>query len=161
MKKSSVTLQRSLVRPRFCLPSIHCRRLIWSSLRLDRTHDQYMAAILRGCWIVSYDWLRQSLQEGRWAHEAAYEIVIDQRGHRQAPGLPSRAHTAGLSLSDSPRFLIAIVGGAVARWVHADGRRQKRKRRRLTLSCSSISRGHAGDGREAIELFRQRLDHLR
>ena len=54
-----------------------------------------MQGILRGCWIVSVEWVFASLEEGRWADEEAFErtdfsaAVRECRLGRQAfgPGL--------------------------------------------------------------------------
>ena len=34
-----------------------------------------LKGLLRGCWILSRDWLVQSLQEGTWTDEAPFEIL--------------------------------------------------------------------------------------
>ena len=34
-----------------------------------------LKAMLRGCWILSKDWLLQSLEESHWQEEADYELV--------------------------------------------------------------------------------------
>ena len=34
-----------------------------------------LKAMLRGCWILSKDWLLQSLEEGHWQEETDYELV--------------------------------------------------------------------------------------
>jgi len=54
--------------------------------RANRTL-KYLAAVLKGCWIVSYKWVLESQREQTWLPEAPYEV----RGDGVALGAPEKA----------------------------------------------------------------------
>ena len=90
--------------------------------------------ILRGCWIVSVEWVFASLEEGRWADEEAFErtdfsaAVRECRLGRQAfgPGLYRSRLLEGAGAiyvdrrgckapADQVRRLCELAGGATVR----------------------------------------------
>ena len=63
---------------------------------------RYMASMLRGCWIVGYDWVEASLAKGAWAPEAPYELKGD-RLWTTASDAPTRARLFANARKESIR----------------------------------------------------------
>lgn len=53
---------------------------------------KYFYAVLKGIWIVSYDWLKDSGETGSWLEEEPYEIQGDVKTNYA--GTPKKSRTS-------------------------------------------------------------------
>ena len=63
---------------------------------------RYMASLLRGCWIVSFDWVKSSTEKAVWAPEAPFELKGDRIWVATADA-PARAREFALSRKEALR----------------------------------------------------------
>eukprot|EP01117_Protostelium_nocturnum_P014420 TRINITY_DN5484_c0_g1_i1.p1 TRINITY_DN5484_c0_g1~~TRINITY_DN5484_c0_g1_i1.p1 ORF type:complete len:1040 (-),score=406.78 TRINITY_DN5484_c0_g1_i1:62-3181(-) len=67
----------------------HVVAVVDESNRTKRT-VKYASAVLRGLWILSFDWILSSFSEGKWSDESLYEVT----GDTLAPGAPTKSRKA-------------------------------------------------------------------
>ena len=63
---------------------------------------RYMASLLRGCWIVGFDWVKCSIEKATWAPEAPFELKGDRIWLATAD-TPARARAFALRRKEALR----------------------------------------------------------
>ncbi|KAJ1968171.1 BRCA1-associated RING domain protein 1 [Dispira parvispora] len=80
----------------------HCRMV-------TRRTKKYLLALVCGCWIVDFAWLRGCLDHRKWLPEDSYQVQGDRKSN--TVGGPQRAHCAIAAQQDKAVLASSSVGG--------------------------------------------------